>query len=155
MNKTTDILLDLSRLTPGVQTLSFHLDNAFFQGLDQDDILGGNAQAEVQVTARADSANLEIKISGSVQVTCDRCLDPMDLELEPIVENQLLKLADEDGEDDNAIYVSEDHPQFNLGWLLYEIIDVNLPVVHSHPEGQCNPEMQAILRELKVEEAEQ
>ena len=128
----------------------YALDDAFFSGLEQDEILGGQCKANVELTVREASTTVHLHITGTVKVTCDRCLDPMDVMLDPIDEQVLLKLAPEAGEDDNAIYVAENQPVFNLGWLMYELIAVSLPVVHSHEEGQCNPQMEAILNELKV-----
>ena len=154
MAQTKDILLDLGTLALGQHVLEYTLDDAFFAGLDQDEILGGECKATVEVNARETGASLHISITGVARVTCDRCLDPMDVELEPIEDRELLKLAEEDGEDDHAIYVAESHPVFDLGWLLYELIAVRLPVVHSHAEGQCNAEMAAILGQLRVEKEE-
>ena len=99
---------------------------------------------------REASTTLRLHITGTVKVTCDRCLDPMEVQLNPIEDQVVLKLAPEAGEDDNAIYVAEAQPVFDLGWLMYELIAVSLPVVHSHAEGECNPQMEAILNELKV-----
>ena len=155
MAETKNIQLDLGTLALGQHVLDYVLDDAFFAGLDQDEILGGKCEAHVEATVRESGASLKIGITGVVSVTCDRCLDPMNVELEPIEDQELLKLAAEDGEDDNAIYVTESHPVFDLGWLLYELIAVRLPVVHSHKEGECNPEMAAILGELKVESEEE
>ena len=152
MGKTNDILLNLSTTPLGQHVQEYALDNAFFSGLEQDEILGGQCKANVELTVREASTTVHLHITGTVKVTCDRCLDPMEIVLEPIEDEVLLKLAPEDGEDDEAIYVAESKPVYNLGWLLYEMIAVSLPVVHSHEDGKCNPEMAAILNELKVEE---
>ena len=141
----------MSTLPLGEHVLDYALDDAFFAGLEQDEILGGRCRATVQVTMRELNATLRISIQGIVQVSCDRCLDPMEVLLQPIEETVLLKLAAQDGEDDNAIYVAESHPIFDLAWLLYELIAVSLPVVHSHPDGECNPQMAKILSDLSVE----
>ena len=37
--------------------------------------------------------------------------------------------------------------QVDLSWLAYELIVVNLPLVHSHQDGGCNPEMDALLQD--------
>ena len=150
MAKTNDIKLNLSTEPLGQHVRELALDDAFFAGLDQDEILGGQCTATVDITTRETGASLRISVSGTVKVICDRCLDPMDVELEPFEDQVLLKLAPEAGEDDNAIYVAEANPVFDLGWLLYELIAVRLPVVHSHAEGECNPEMEAILNEMSV-----
>ena len=150
MAKKADIKLNLSTEPLGQHVREYALDDAFFASLDQDEILGGACKATVDMTVRETGASLHVSVSGTVKVICDRCLDPMDVALEPFEDEVLLKLAPEAGEDDNAIYVAESDPVFDLGWLLYELIAVRLPVVHSHAEGECNPEMEAILNEMSV-----
>ena len=38
----------------------------------------------------------------------------------------------------------------DLRWLAYEMITINLPLVHSHPDGECIPDMQNLLQALGV-----
>ena len=66
-----------------------------------------------------------------MQVTCDRCLDAMDVEVDAYEEEW-----DWD----------EEPKKVDLSWLAYELIVVNLPLVHSHQDGGCNPEMDALLQ---------
>ena len=155
MENRHEIALDLGTLAMGQQIREYVLDDAFFAALDQDEILGGQCKATVDILARPESASLRIAVTGVAKVVCDRCLDPMEVQLEPFEESVLLKLAPEAGEDDEAIYVAENKPVFDLGWLLYELIAVRLPVVHCHPEGQCNPEMAVLLEGMEVSESEE
>ena len=150
MGKTNNILLNLNTTPLGQHVQEYELDDAFFFFFLQDEILGGQCKASVEMNVREASTTLRLHITGTVKVTCDRCLDPMEVQLNPIEDQVVLKLAPEAGEDDNAIYVAEAQPVFDLGWLMYELIAVSLPVVHSHAEGECNPQMEAILNELKV-----
>jgi len=150
MGKTNNILLNLNTTPLGQHVQEYALDDGFFASLEQDEILGGQCKASVEMNVREASTTLRLHITGTVKVTCDRCLDPMEVQLNPIEDQVVLKLAPEAGEDDNAIYVAEAQPVFDLGWLMYELIAVSLPVVHSHAEGECNPQMEAILNELKV-----
>ena len=41
----------------------------------------------------------------------------------------------------------EEPKKVDLSWLAYELIIVNLPLVHSHQDGGCNPEMAALLQD--------
>ena len=152
MTKQNGIYMDLGLLAIGQRSFEYQLDNAFFEALEQDEILGGNCLAKVDALVRETGCTLHIAVSGTVSVTCDRCLDAMEIQLEPVEENCLLKLADEDGEDDNAIYVNREKPVFDLGWLLYELIAVHLPVIHSHKPGECNSEMEKLLQEHLAED---
>ena len=76
--------------------------------------------------------DLEIAVKGLVQVTCDRCLDAMDIAIQ----------AEETEWD-----WDEEPKRLDLSWLAYELIIVNLPLVHSHQDGGCNPEMDALLQD--------
>ena len=124
-----NILLDT--LKEGVYDYSFTLDNVWFAGVEKSEILGGEVVAEARLNIQALRTDLHIKVSGTVQVTCDRCLDAMDIPVQ--------------GEDD--IEVEPDTKELDLCWLAYELTAVNLPLVHSHPEGGCNPEMVALLQD--------
>ena len=152
MTKQKAIHIDLGMLALGEHSFEYQLDNTFFEALEQNEILGGKCLAKVDALVRETGCMLHIHVSGTVEVTCDRCLDPMEIQFEPVDEKCLLKLADEDGEDDNAIYVNRERPVFDLGWLLYELIAVHLPVIHAHEPGECNPEMEKLLQEHLAEE---
>jgi proteasome lid subunit RPN8/RPN11 len=57
-----------------------------------------------------------------------------------------------DVEDD--IWPDEDEQStdtLDLAWLTYEMIIINLPLVHSHPDGECNPDMQPLLHAYGVD----
>ena len=49
-----------------------------------------------------------------------------------------------DAEDDMDL--DEDTKTLDLEWLAYELVIVNLPLVHSHQPGGCNPQMDALLQ---------
>ena len=135
--KTHIIALDSLEL--GVHMFDFQLDSAYFDEIENSELLGG----EVDVTARLDlrqyDFSLEIAVEGVVQVTCDRCLDEMDVEI--------------DAEESEWDW-DEQPKKIDLSWLAYELIIVNLPLVHSHQEGGCNPEMDALLQDHLCAEVE-
>ncbi len=145
MNKTASLNIDLSLLPEGVNEYHYMLDDAFFSELDQQTILGGNVEADVRMFVVGEEVKLTLALKGEVSVPCDRCLDPVEMPVE--AEDELVvKLADADDEDDNAIYVSRQKPLFNLAWLLYEETQTALPLVCCHHEGECNPQMEELLQ---------
>lgn len=137
--------IDLGALSAGRHEFEYKLDNAFFEHLDQDVILGGDVDAKVIVVAHEDTFQLHLEVEGEVSVTCDRCLDPVS---EPVEaeDDLLIKLAAHDDEDDDCVYIDMTHPVFDLGWLLYEEISVSLPIVCRHQPGECNPQMEELLQ---------
>ena len=145
--------INLNMLKQGVvieRTLS--LDDAFFAGLDQKEILAGDVEARVKLTPVGHNFVLDIEEDGVVRVVCDRCLEEMEQEVE-VTEQVLVKLSAV--EDDDFVAVDPASGVLELSWLLYELIEINLPIVHSHQEGECNPQMEELLRtHLIVQEEE-
>jgi uncharacterized metal-binding protein YceD (DUF177 family) len=131
MSNRQEYIADLQKLNLGSYKYEFDLDDAYFAAIEKSEILGGKVRAQVVLNIRQDGVLMSVKAKGTVQVTCDRCLDPMDL---PV-----------DVSEDN-IEAEEGVKELDLAWQAYELICVNLPVVHSHPEGGCNPQMDALLQ---------
>jgi len=122
----------LSELEQGKHTFAFELDSTYFQGIEKSEILGGNVHVEAELRLRESDYDLHLKAQGIVQLTCDRCLGAMDYAVD--VEDTIQ--PDEDEQSD----------ELDLSWLAYETITINLPLVHSHPDGECIPEMQNLLQ---------
>ena len=131
MQKKEQYIIDLDRLSEGRHTFSFELDSDFLSGMEKTELLGIDAKANADLTLRADGLDLNMDICGKVTVCCDRCLDPMELDVNV---------------SEKHIETEEGTKQLDLAWTAYEMIIVNLPVVHSHPLGGCNPQMAALLQ---------
>ena len=129
--KTAHIVL-LDKLELGEHLFDFQLDNSYFSTLENSELLGGTVDVKVRLFLRKDDFAVDMDIMGQVQVTCDRCLDAMDVDVDIYEEEMELE---------------EDTKQLDLAWLAYELIIVNLPLVHSHQDGGCNPQMAALLQD--------
>ena len=124
-------IIELSKLEIGDYSFDYELGSAYFQSVEKSEVLSGHVQAKAELALRERDFDLRIKVGGTVQVTCDRCLDPMDLAV--------------DAEDDMEL--DEGTETIDLEWLAYELVIVNLPLVHSHQPGGCNPQMDALLQD--------
>ena len=77
----------------------FALDNQYFKDIDGPEIQKGNVKAIVEVSRKHSSFVLNFKFDGCIVVTCDRCLDDMDLPVS--VESELkVRFGDEYRDDD-------------------------------------------------------
>lgn len=123
--------MQLDKLELGEHLFDFQLDNSYFSDLEKSELLGGEVDVQVRLIVREDDFSVDVDICGTVQVTCDRCLDSMDVEVD---------VYDED------IEFEEEPQSIDLAWLAYELIIVHLPLVHSHQDGGCNPDMAALLQ---------
>ena len=125
-------IVTLDSLNLGEHVFDFQLDNEYFSSIENTELLGGQVQVNACLTLRESDFDLSVDVQGQVQVTCDRCLDAMDVDVD----------AYEDEWD------WDDEPKkIDLSWLAYELIIVNLPLVHSHQDGGCNSEMDALLQD--------
>ena len=130
-SEKTAHIVSIDTLELGEHLFDFQLDNSYFAAIENTELLGGMVDVKVRLFLREESFALDIDIMGKVQVTCDRCLDAMDVDID---------IYEEDME------LEENTKQLDLAWLAYELIIVNLPLVHSHQDGGCNPEMDALLQ---------
>ena len=128
--KTAHIVL-LDKLEIGEHLFDFQLDNSYFLTIENSELLGGTVDVKVRLILHEEDFAVDMDIVGQVQVTCARCLDSMDVDVD-IYEEEL--------------ELEEDTKQLDLAWLAYELIIVNLPLVHSHQDGGCNPDMDALLQ---------
>jgi uncharacterized metal-binding protein YceD (DUF177 family) len=127
-------------LPVGTHTFEIQLDDAFFASLEKTEILSGNISAKATLNLREEDYQLNIAVRGTVFVVCDRCLDPMPLEIDDEQE-----IFSDDDEDEEIVNRKPSNRTLNLSWLVYEIVSVNIPLVHSHQPGECNPQMELLL----------
>ena len=138
MSENDHYMIDLKRLPLGTHSFDFQLDDDFFASLEKSEILNGNVVCKATLNLREEDYQLNIAVHGTVFVVCDRCLDPMPLEID---DEQEIFSADE--ENDQMV----NDQTVNLQWLAYEIVSINIPIVHSHQPGECNQQMELLLHD--------
>lgn len=146
MSEQKNNIIDLSTLEVGHYQFDYQLDSAYFATIEKTELLGGDVSAKAVLDLRQDDFDLTISVHGVVQVVCDRCLDPMDIQVDA---QDLMDLEDEGEESADQVKT------LDLNWLAYELIVVNLPLVHSHQPGGCNPLIDALLQDHLCTESEE
>ncbi|MBQ5388572.1 MAG: hypothetical protein IIU55_05820 [Paludibacteraceae bacterium] len=132
MNAATAHIVQLDKLEVGEHLFDIQLDSSYLSSVEHTELLGGTVDVKARLILHENDFSLDMDIVGQVQVTCDRCLDAMHVDVD-IYEEE--------------IELDDDTQQLDLAWLAYELIIVNLPLVHSHQDGGCNPEMDALLQD--------
>ena len=132
MNTQQSHIIEIEKLELGEHLFDFQLDNSYFSTIEASEVLGGEVDAKVRLIVEEDSVAVDVDLCGTVQVTCDRCLEPMDVEVDVYEED---------------VDLEEEPQMLDMAWLAYELIIVNLPLVHSHQDGGCNPQMAALLQD--------
>ena len=149
MSEQKPYIIDLKRLPIGTHHFDIQLDNAFFAAVEKSEILSGEVAAHVTLNLREDDYTLMIAVNGTVFVTCDRCLDPM-----PIDINDEQEIWSEEENDEIVDRQSSNRQSIDLSWLAYEIVSINIPIVHSHQPGECNAQMELLLHDHLCDEPE-
>ena len=124
----------------------WHVDDAFFQSLEDAQYQHGCLDAAMQAKRTSEGCEIELKVAGWLTVKCDRCNDDMQVELAG-ADVLKVRIGDVAGDDGDIITVSDADAEINLRWNIYEMIALAVPLHPVHDEGQCNAEMEELLRQ--------
>jgi uncharacterized protein len=150
-------ILPLSGLKEGHHTLDFEIDNEFFEQFEESEVKEGSLVANVELEKRTTHIDMIIRVSGTVKINCDRCLEMFSQTVKS--ENRLLVKFGKSIEDSDPdiISVSVDEHELDLQQQFYEFIILALPIKRVHPvdkngKSTCDPAMLKKLEELIIEE---
>lgn len=161
MNPLKEFIIQFAGLKNGLHEFDFEIDDKFFAEFEYSIIKKGCLDVHLSFDKREHLLTLDFDISGTVELTCDRCLDPFDYQLETRQE-QLVKITDqvEAGEQDEIVYIGAKEHEINVAPFIYEFTHLALPMVSIHPDDAggtpaCNPETLAALEKLRAKEDKQ
>jgi len=152
--------IPLSGLKEGRHTIDFEIDKEFFEQFEESEVKEGSLIANIEIDKRSTHSDLVIRISGSVRISCDRCLEMFS---QPVSsENRLLVKFGKsmDDIDPDILSISIDEQELDLKQPFYEFIHLALPIKRVHPDDKkgkstCDPVMLKKLEELIVEEEDE
>lgn len=138
-------------LKEGIHEFEYNIDKSFFEEYKNLDIPDGNINVLVKLNKKADFMELDINLSGEIQVQCDRCLAYFNLHIANASQLVIKFSGAENKPDDEVIYLHYEETQLDLKHYLYECIGLAIPLrkVHpDHPNGRpgCDPEMLKLLK---------
>jgi uncharacterized protein len=144
-------------LKEGHHSFDFEINNKFFEQFEDSEVKEGSLIANVGMDKRSTHLDLQIKVSGSVLVNCDRCLEMFSQAVSS--ENRLLVKFGKSIEviDPDILSLPVDANELDLKQQIYEFIMLALPIKRVHPvdkngKSTCNPVMLKKLEELIIEE---
>ncbi|MFR9603418.1 MAG: DUF177 domain-containing protein [Rikenellaceae bacterium] len=134
-------------LSLGQHNFSFVVGADLFELYDYSEIKESNCSVDIDMTYSETMMELYVKISGSVVVECDRCLDDCNIDIDfeaPLIvkisgeidDNQESKESDGD-----ILWLPLGESALDLSQYIYESIILALPYQRVHADGECNPEM--------------
>jgi uncharacterized metal-binding protein YceD (DUF177 family) len=145
-------------LSLGSHLFDWTIDGSFFALYEMSEI--SDASIEVQLTLVKHSRFLELHfgMNGWVEVSCDRCLDPLKLEIASEAQ-MFVRFNEQAGEDDadenDVIVLPHDEDRLDVAQYLYEYAHLSLPLRRVHPDDAnersgCNAEMICKLEQYLV-----
>lgn len=138
-------MIPVSGLALGVHDFVFEINDDFFADMDYSEVKHGKVTVNLNVVREELMLALTFHIDGKVLVPCDRCADEFYI---PIQSEQVfcIKLgAEEVEESDDVVVVPAEQHAYDVRSLIYEYIILSIPIHRVHPEGECNPQVIAML----------
>ena len=148
-------------LKPGPHEYLYEVDDRFFEDRPQQSFTGCKARVKLTVDKHAGFLMLRFEVGGTVELTCDRCGNPLTQELWDDFE-LVVKMVDEPdamndaNEDPDVFFISRTESHINVADWLYEFINLSVP---THPvcktgedgEPTCDPKALEVLKRMDVE----
>ena len=149
--------IPISGLKEGHHSFDFKINNAFFEQFEGSEVKEGELAVNIEADKMATHMDLVISITGTVNLSCDRCLGIFS---QPVscVNRLLVKFRGtyEDSDPDMVITPGNIH-DLDLKQFFYEYILLALPIKRMHPDdisgsSTCDPGMLQKLKEHIVSE---
>lgn len=126
--------IDIYKLSFKKHEYQFEWDDSLFTIEENSLVQKGHGECELILDKSETMITLDFKISGNVELTCDRSLELFDQAIK-LNEHLILKLGDENVElSDDIIMIHRDTQQLNIAEYLYQYINLSLPMKRLHPD---------------------
>ena len=138
-------------LKQGTHHFKFEVGKTFFDYYPDSFLEEGNLIAELALDKKETIMIANFLIGGNVQVVCSRCNEQASIELNDSMTNYY-KFGTEKEEDENLFVLSPDEYKINVAQQIYELIMVALPASPKHEKGECNTEMEELIKKYQSNE---
>lgn len=126
-------IIPFKGLKEGQQRFEFDLDHRFFEENNALEIPSGIMKADVLIAKKNSFLELDIRLSGEVELQCDRCLEFFNF---PISYSGKLyvKFKEEIEEpDDEIMFLHPNSDILDLHQYFFDCIGLNVPIQKFHP----------------------
>jgi uncharacterized metal-binding protein YceD (DUF177 family) len=138
--------IPLTGLKDGGHLYEFEVDDDLFAKFEESEIRKGSLKAVASLVKRSTHMELKLDITGSVELICDRCLEPY-LQKVDTTGKLVIKYGEQWEEvDDEVLMIPYGESILDLTQLIYEFSHLGLPIQKVHGEdkddkSECDPEM--------------
>lgn len=150
MGKFSAYKLPLKSLGIGTHEFEYHLDKQFFANMESSDVHDADLSVHLTVTYKGDFYDLDFHITGEVVLICDRCLDDLHFPIDATY-HIVVKYGDDYNDDsDEVLEIPQSDSSLNVAYMLYDTVELAIPIKHVHPMGKCNRQMSALLKKHRA-----
>lgn len=129
----------------GKHSQEFECDTEFFKNMENTEVSHANVHVHLDIEKKHDAYDMSFHCKGSIDIPCDRCLDPMTLPVDTLYHIKV-KYGDEyNDESDDILVIPWNDTYLNVAYLLYDTIMLTIPLRHVHAAGECNKAMANVL----------
>jgi len=145
-------------LSLGSHVFDWVLDGSFFALYEMSEISDASISVQLTVVKHSRFLELNFVLDGWVEVSCDRCLDPLKLEISSDP-RMFVRFGghpcEDDSDDDDVVILPHGEDQLDVAQYLYEYSHLSLPLRRVHPDdangrSACNAEMIQKLEQFLV-----
>lgn len=147
-------------LTPGIHVFEYKIEDKFFAEFGEQEFTHCDANVKLTLEKNQGFMQLHFDISGDVESFCDRCGNPLNIQLwdefdliVKLVEDP--KLMNEQEEDSDIFYIDRNESHIAVDGWIYEFINLSIPLQKECGEDEkgetlCNKNALETLEKLKM-----
>ncbi|AEA43243.1 YceD family protein [Fluviicola taffensis] len=146
---TNEFIIPFVGLKIGTYSYEFDINKSFFEGVEETLIEDAKVRVDLVFEKKETMMIAEFSLSGTVSTPCDRCNDPMDMQIHGDY-RIVYKFGTEISEDENLIILHPETFELNVSAPIYELVVISLPARKIHPQGECNEEVMGLYNKYIV-----
>jgi uncharacterized metal-binding protein YceD (DUF177 family) len=146
-------------LKEGQHEFDYQVKEEFFIERGMHDFTSLDAQIKLILDKHVGFLQLKFEVGGKVETTCDRCGDPLEIELWDDF-NIVIKMVEnpdemnENEEDPDIFYISRGESHIHVSQWLYDFVLLSIPMQRMCKDKEdgtsgCNPEVIQKLEEME------
>lgn len=135
----------LSSLPDGAHTQDFEITTEFFKNMENSDILSADVKVHMDLVKKHEIYDCTFTLRGLLRLPCDRCLAPMDHEVDTTYHIAVKYGEEYNDESDDLLVIPYSNSFLNVAYMLYDTLMLTIPIRHVHPLGKCNRAMLSAL----------
>jgi uncharacterized metal-binding protein YceD (DUF177 family) len=148
VNNREEYIIPFKRLALGRHGFKWKIEESFFSEYEMSEISDADIHVNVILIKHTDFLEFDFNFNGWAQVDCDRCLDPVRLDVVSDFKLyvKFAEVPDDETGDDDIVMLPHSEVQMDIAHYIYEYIHLSLPVRRVHPDSRdgsstCNEAM--------------